>query len=54
MMPDWCTRGGIVGRGVILDYMAYAARHKLQYDPMSRHRIPLGVLKVIAKEQNLT
>lgn len=47
----WSKRGGIVGRGVLLDFVAYAARHNITYDPMSRYEITLPVLKDIAKEQ---
>jgi hypothetical protein len=43
-----------VGRGVLLDYVAYAARHNITYDPMSRHAISLTVLKDIAKEQKVS
>lgn len=52
--PDWSKRGGIVGRGVLLDFVAYAARHNIQYDAMSRYCIKLDVLKDIAKEQHVT
>jgi kynurenine formamidase len=53
-MPDWSKGGGIVGRGFLLHYVAYAARPNVQYDPMSRHCITLDVLKDIAKERSLT
>jgi hypothetical protein len=51
---DWSKRGGIVGRGVLLDYVAYASKHNIQYDPMSRHCIKLADLKAIAAEENVT
>jgi len=50
-IDHWSKRGGIVGRGVLLDYVAYAARHNITYNPMSRHGISLSVLKDIAREQ---
>lgn len=50
----WSKRGGIVGRGVLLDYVAYAARHNISYDPMTRHAITLDALKDIAEEQGTT
>ncbi|OAP58543.1 hypothetical protein AYL99_07633 [Fonsecaea erecta] len=52
-IDHWSKRGGIVGRGVLLDYVAYAARHNIAYDAMTRHRITLDVLKDIAKEENV-
>ena len=53
-IDHWSKRGGIVGRGVLLDYVAYAARHNITYDPMTRYTIPLSALKEIAKEQGTT
>jgi hypothetical protein len=46
-------RGGIVGRGVLLDYVAYAARHGIQYTPMSKHEITLADLKAMAAEEKV-
>jgi kynurenine formamidase len=43
-----------VGRGVLLDYVAYAARHNIEYSPMSKHGISLAALKDMAKEGNIT
>jgi len=53
-IDHWSKRGGIVGRGVLLDYAAYAARHNIVYDAMTRHAISLSVLKDIAKEQKVS
>jgi hypothetical protein len=44
------NRGGVVGRGVLLDYVAYAERHGIQSDPMSRHPISLADLKAMVAE----
>ncbi|KAF1809940.1 hypothetical protein P152DRAFT_421986 [Eremomyces bilateralis CBS 781.70] len=49
----WSKRGGIVGRGVLIDYCAWAEKKGIQYDPMSRHCIKLDDMKQIAKEQNI-
>ena len=54
MNTDWSKRGGIVGRGVLLDYVAYAERHGIKYDAMSRHCIQVADLEAIAKEQQVT
>ena len=49
-MQYW-AKEGICGRGVLLDYVEYAARHSIQYSTFSDHSIPLSVLLDIAKEQ---
>jgi kynurenine formamidase len=46
--------GGIVGRGILLDYHDWATRNNITYDPLSRHAIPLSALKAIVAEQNIT
>ena len=43
--------GGIVVRGGLLDYVAYAQRLKVQYTVPSCHGITQDVLESIAKEQ---
>lgn len=45
---------GIVGRGVLLDYRAYAKRKGIQYSAIDRHGIPLSALLDVAKEQDVT
>jgi len=52
--PDWSNRGGIVGRGVLLDYVAYADRKGIKYDPMSRHEITVADLDAIIADEKLT
>lgn len=51
---DWTKRGGIVGRGILLDYVAYAARNNTTYSPMSSHAITVTDLEAIARDANLT
>jgi len=46
------AKEGICGRGVLLDYVEYAARHSIKYSTFSNHSIPLHTLLDIAKEQN--
>ncbi|TGO07378.1 hypothetical protein BTUL_0285g00090 [Botrytis tulipae] len=48
----WTTRGGIVGRAVLIDYVAYAQRHNISYSPVTRHEISVEIEK-IAKEQGV-
>ena len=51
-MQYW-AREGICGRGVLLDYAAYAERKGIAYSALSDHSISLAVLKEIAQEQGL-
>jgi kynurenine formamidase len=51
---DWTKRGGIVGRGVLLDYVAYAARNNISYSPMSSHAITVPELEAMARDAHLT
>lgn len=54
-MQHWAQEG-IVGRGVLLDYVEYAKTHlpALQYKALSDHAIPLSTLKDIARIQGVT
>lgn len=49
-LQHW-AKEGICGRGVLLDYVEYAARHGINYSTFSDHSISLETLKEIAKEQ---
>ncbi|KAG4025882.1 hypothetical protein MFRU_049g00530 [Monilinia fructicola] len=49
----WTARGGIVGRGVLIDYTAYAAHHNIAYSPITRHEISIETIEEIAKEQGV-
>ncbi|KAL6410655.1 hypothetical protein AUP68_07084 [Ilyonectria robusta] len=48
------ARRGIVGRGVLLDWRAYALRKGIQYSPFEPHAIPLSQLLEVATEQHVT
>ena len=48
------AKEGICGRGVLLDYVAYAEKRGIKYSTFSDHSIPLSVLLEVAQEQNLT
>ncbi|KAI1871866.1 hypothetical protein JX265_005852 [Neoarthrinium moseri] len=50
-LEHWHQRGGVVGRGVLLDYRAYAAAKGIEYDTRSRHVITVADLEEIAKFQ---
>lgn len=46
-------KGGIVGRGVLLDWAAWADRSGLSLDPMTTYAIPAEHLIAVAKEQEV-
>lgn len=48
------ARAGIAGRGVLIDYVAYAAKHNIQYTTFSNHQVKLSDIRTIAKECNIT
>lgn len=47
------SRGGIVGRGVLLDFVRYASQKGIEYDPLSNYQISLGQLKEIIADEGL-
>ncbi|OGE54765.1 hypothetical protein PENARI_c005G11722 [Penicillium arizonense] len=53
-IDKWHQRGGIVGRGVLLDYVAYSERHGIAASPVERHEIQLHDLKQAAMEQGVS
>ncbi|KAF6803363.1 putative cyclase [Colletotrichum sojae] len=50
----WVEKGGIVGRGVLLDYAAFCARNSIPIDPFTSISIPIAHLQQIAAESNIT
>ncbi|KAL7928038.1 hypothetical protein V8C35DRAFT_326272 [Trichoderma chlorosporum] len=50
-VEHWSKRGGIVRWGVLLDYVAFAARHSIKYNHITRHCITLPYILKMAKEQ---
>ncbi|KAL8943463.1 MAG: hypothetical protein Q9211_000960 [Gyalolechia sp. 1 TL-2023] len=49
----WDGHGGLVGRGVLLDYRAYADNKGMQYDSFTDHRIPYEELYLCGKDQGI-
>ena len=49
----WSDRGGIVGRGVLLDYVAHAERNKISYSAWTRHEITVADLEAMIAHENL-
>jgi hypothetical protein len=52
-MQHW-AREGICGRGVLLDYAAWAERRGIEYSAFSSHAVSLRVLREIADEEGVT
>ena len=50
----WVENGGIVGRGVLLDYADYAVRNSIKIDPFVSSPIPLDHLKRLIDEQGIS
>ncbi|KAK9417684.1 hypothetical protein SUNI508_01441 [Seiridium unicorne] len=50
-LEHWHERGGVVGRGVLLDYRAYADAQGIVYEPFSRHVITTEDLEKVAEFQ---
>jgi hypothetical protein len=50
---EWSQAGGLVGRGVLLDYVAYAKRHNIHYDPSDRFTFSEIDLERVAEEQKI-
>lgn len=50
-LEHWHKRGGVVGRGVLLDYRAYAEAKGIVYEPISSHVITIADLEKVAEHQ---
>jgi len=50
----WVQNGGIVGRGVLLDYKSWADSRGIQVSPLSTSAITITDLKAVAAFQNTT
>jgi Putative cyclase len=50
-LNHWHTRGGIVGRGVLIDYRAYAADKGIKYSVFDDHAITVKDIEDVAKHQ---
>ncbi|RYP77579.1 hypothetical protein DL769_003352 [Monosporascus sp. CRB-8-3] len=50
-LDHWHDRGGLVGRGILLDYRAYAQAKGIEYTPFSRHAITTADLEAVAAHQ---
>lgn len=50
-IDHWHDRGGVVGRGLLLDYRAFAEAKGIEYEPVSRHIITIKDLEAVAAHQ---
>jgi hypothetical protein len=53
-MQDWHDRGGVVTRGVLIDYKAYADDKGITYSPFEGHKITIAAIEEIARLQDVT
>lgn len=53
-IDQWSKRGGIVGRGILLDYSRWAEKQGIQYSPIERHGISEKDLEAVAAWQGTT
>jgi hypothetical protein len=47
-------RGGIIGRGVLLDYVSFCQRHSITVDALESSAIPLAHMEMMVQEQDIT
>jgi len=52
-LNHWHKRGGLVARGVLIDYKRYADENGIQYSPFTDHRISIDTIEKIAKQQGV-
>lgn len=50
----WTQSGGIVGRGVLLDFARWAQSQGIAYDPASSYKITIDVLEKVANWEGVT
>lgn len=52
-LQHWHSRGGLVARGVFIDYKRWAEKNGVKYDPFSSHRITIDEVERVAKDQGV-
>ncbi|KAJ9610450.1 hypothetical protein H2200_005227 [Cladophialophora chaetospira] len=50
-IDQWSKRGGIVGRGVLLDFLSWAEEQGISYSPVERYAISAQDLEAVAARQ---
>jgi len=51
-LDHWHKRGGLVGRGVLIDYKAYAEAKGIKYSCFDAHKITIADMEACAKHQS--
>jgi hypothetical protein len=52
-LNHWHKRGGLVARGVFVDYKRYADEEGIEFDPFDAHTITTEVIEKVAKKQGV-
>ncbi|KAK6213514.1 hypothetical protein QIS74_09516 [Colletotrichum tabaci] len=52
-IDHWHERGGVVGRGVLVDYKAYAEAKGIDYHPLDGYRITVQDIEAVAAHQGV-
>jgi kynurenine formamidase len=50
----WVENGGVVGRGILVDYASYCEKHGKIIEPLKTGAIPTKELKAVAEESNIS
>ncbi|QKX61290.1 uncharacterized protein TRUGW13939_08438 [Talaromyces rugulosus] len=53
-IDSWVEKGGVVGRGVLIDVASYAERNNITFPAFESSVIPLDLVKRVAEEENVT
>ncbi|CAG8960805.1 hypothetical protein HYFRA_00002342 [Hymenoscyphus fraxineus] len=53
-IDSWAESGGIIGRGVLLDYASWASKNSIPIEPFKPSPIPISHLLQLINEQNIT
>ncbi|KAB8233867.1 cyclase family protein [Aspergillus alliaceus] len=53
-LNHWHTRGGLTGRGVLIDFKTYAAAKGIEYSPFSAFRMSTADIEAVASYQGTT
>ena len=52
-LNHWHKRGGLVARGVLIDYKAWADKNGISYSPFEAHAITVENIEKVAKDQGV-
>lgn len=52
-LNHWHAQGGLVGRGVLIDYKRWADEQGIKYNPFDAHRITIDEIERVAKAQGI-